>query len=84
MVIQHEQLLTDCWPIASARIRADEVRHGRCRVPVIALTANTLARERDRALEAGMDEQLSKPFTEAQLSAVLERYRPTTTAHGRR
>lgn len=69
---------------ATARIRADEILRGRCRVPVIALTANILARERDRALEAGMDEQLSKPFTEAQLRALLERYVPTATAQGRR
>jgi CheY-like chemotaxis protein len=41
------------------------------RLPVIALTAAALVSERDRALDAGMDDFLTKPLDAAQLQALL-------------
>ena len=43
-------------------------------VPIVALTASALAADRLRALEAGMDEHLAKPFTRGELRLVLERW----------
>jgi signal transduction histidine kinase/CheY-like chemotaxis protein len=44
------------------------------RVPIIALTASALATDRTRALESGMDEHLTKPFTREDLRRALERW----------
>ena len=45
-------------------------------VPIIALTANAIAGDRERCLAAGMDDYLAKPFSREQLSTVLERWLP--------
>lgn len=43
-------------------------------VPVVAMTSNTLAGERERVLEAGLDEFVLKPVTEADLGYKLQRW----------
>ena len=42
-------------------------------VPIIALTAAAMSGDRDRCLEAGMDDYVSKPFDLDRLTAVLAR-----------
>jgi CheY-like chemotaxis protein len=42
--------------------------------PIVALTANAFAEDRQRYLEAGMDDYLAKPFDKAGLEAVLKRW----------
>ena len=53
-------------------IRTDE--SGRGRMPIIALTANALRGEENRARAAGMDEYLTKPVQLNLLGAALERW----------
>jgi CheY-like chemotaxis protein len=45
-------------------------------VPIVALTANVMANERDKYLAAGMNECLMKPIDWEQLFAALARYGP--------
>ena len=49
---------------------------GQRRVPIVAMTANAMQGDRDRCIEAGMDEYLSKPIKAAELQAMLERFNP--------
>jgi two-component system sensor histidine kinase/response regulator len=42
--------------------------------PIIALTAIAMEGDRDRCIESGMDDYLSKPFKNVELFAMLEKY----------
>jgi PAS domain S-box-containing protein len=57
---------------AVRRIRRAEIDAGTARVPVLALTANAYAEDRDAALEAGMDGLLVKPLDRERLREALE------------
>jgi len=76
----HDAVLMDCqMPVmdglaATVEIRRREGASGSARVPIIALTANAMEGDRERCLGAGMDDFLSKPFTQRQLAAVLKRW----------
>ncbi|OBU68975.1 hybrid sensor histidine kinase/response regulator [Stenotrophomonas maltophilia] len=73
-------VLMDCqMPVldgyaATRQWRAEEAESGRARLPVIAMTANAMAGDRERCLQAGMDDYLSKPITRATLHALLQRW----------
>jgi CheY-like chemotaxis protein len=57
---------------ATRAIREREKRLG-VRVPIIALTAHALNGDRERCLEAGMDDFVTKPIEPSELFAALER-----------
>ncbi len=71
-------VLMDCqMPVmdgySATRVQRErERKSGAPRLPIIALTANALDEDRQRCLEAGMDDFISKPFSRTQLREALQ------------
>jgi two-component system sensor histidine kinase/response regulator len=65
---------------ATRRIRERE-GSGR-RTPIIAMTASAMKGDREKCLEAGMDDYISKPVTPEQVEAVLRRWIVTPAPAG--
>ena len=59
---------------ATEAIREREGASGH--VPILAMTANVMARDRERCIEAGMDDFVGKPVSPVALSEALYRWRP--------
>ncbi|MBX7161783.1 MAG: response regulator, partial [Acidimicrobiia bacterium] len=64
---------------ATGRIRADEDSSGSgTHIPIVAMTANAMKGDRERALAVGMDDYIAKPVDRAELATTLQRWvRPT-------
>ena len=59
---------------ATAAIRRLEKRGGGARLPIIAMTANAMSGDRERCLEAGMDDHVAKPVDVRLLLTTLARW----------
>jgi len=63
---------------ATRRIREREAGQG-IAVPVVAMTANATEADRQRCLDAGMDDFVAKPMAADDLRAVLQRIEPRSS-----
>ncbi len=76
----YDVVLMDCqMPVmdgftATAHIRERERQQQARRLPIIALTANAMEGDRERCLAAGMDDYLTKPFSQDQMKDILSRW----------
>ncbi|MCS6319056.1 MAG: response regulator, partial [Nitrospira sp.] len=77
---QFDVVLMDCQMpemdglTATGGIRSRERSSSRRRIPIIALTAHAMQGDREQCLAAGMDDYLSKPYTQTQLQETLRKW----------
>jgi signal transduction histidine kinase len=78
--IKYDLVLMDCQMpemdgfAATRAIRGSESDLGETRLPIIALTANAMMGDRQKCLESGMDDYISKPLKLSELKDLLERW----------
>jgi len=77
-----DAVLMDCqMPVLDGFATTIALRHKEAssgsHLPVIALTANAMEGDRERCLQAGMDDYLAKPYSGPELRNLLLRWLPT-------
>lgn len=77
--LQYDVIFMDClMPEMDGFAATAEIRrlHGDATPPIVALTANALAGDREKCLAAGMDDYLTKPVRRENIEQALERWSP--------
>jgi signal transduction histidine kinase/CheY-like chemotaxis protein/HPt (histidine-containing phosphotransfer) domain-containing protein len=86
----YDLVLMDCqMPVmdgytATRQRRADEREKGLPRLPIVAMTANAMAGDREKCLDAGMDDYLTKPLDRRLLEQTVARWLPDAVAPANR
>jgi signal transduction histidine kinase/CheY-like chemotaxis protein/HPt (histidine-containing phosphotransfer) domain-containing protein len=83
---RYDAILMDCqMPEMDGYVATGAIRKGEGasrRTPIIAVTASALKGDRERCLEAGMDDYVPKPFGPDEVATVLHRWLPVAPAAG--
>ncbi|HHD80400.1 MAG TPA: response regulator [Campylobacterales bacterium] len=59
---------------ATKKIFDFEIKENKKHIPIIALTANALQGDKEKYIDAGMDDYISKPIQIEELKKVLEKF----------
>jgi|GEM_PF-2719364 len=59
---------------ATREIRQHEKNHGKQRTTIIALTAMALPGDKEKCIDSGMDDYLSKPLEQKQLKSIVQKW----------
>jgi signal transduction histidine kinase/CheY-like chemotaxis protein len=84
---RYDLVLMDCqMPVmdgytATRRWREHEAATGSRRLPIVAMTANAMAGDRQKCLDAGMDDYLAKPVTRGELERCLFHWHQISAQH---
>jgi CheY-like chemotaxis protein/HPt (histidine-containing phosphotransfer) domain-containing protein len=83
---EYDLILMDCLMPevdgyqATRRIRQQRAEAGKPAVPIIAVTADAMAGDRDNCFQAGMSDYLPKPIEPQQVASILEKWLATPAA----
>ncbi|HEY2820545.1 MAG TPA: MHYT domain-containing protein [Candidatus Acidoferrum sp.] len=79
---RYDLVFMDCqMPVMDGYQATEEIRRTEPpdrHVVIVAMTANAMQSDRERCIEAGMDDYLSKPINKSAVVAILKRYLPAT------
>jgi len=67
---------------ATKKIREGERKNGKQRLHIIAMTANAMQGDREKCIEAGMDDYVSKPVQLADLRRAIDKWSGSGNRHG--
>ena len=74
----YDLILMDCqMPVTDGYEATALIRKGggqSANAPIVALTANAMAGDREKCLDAGMDDYMAKPIRPEDLKAMVERW----------
>src|SRR5262249_50224272 len=79
---RYDLVFMDCqMPVMDGYQATEQIRRTEPpdrRVIIVAMTANAMQSDRDRCLESGMDDYISKPINKSEVVAVLKRHLPNS------
>ncbi|MBX9689503.1 MAG: response regulator, partial [Candidatus Obscuribacterales bacterium] len=72
---EYDLILMDCqMPVMDGYEAAKQLRSKGFTLPILAMTASAMAGDRERCLQAGMTDYISKPFEKNELKEMVSRY----------